>query len=286
MAVDMTLPLNQHAQVAPVVKWAGGKRQLVPALTALLPADIQAWCEPFAGGAALFFAQQPRRAWLNDVNQDLMCVYRVIQHDVETLITALQRHQNTPDYFYLVRDMDRDQQRYAALPDIEKAARLIYLNKTCYNGLFRVNSAGEFNTPFGYYKNPNIVNAATLRAVSAYFNRSDISFSSFDYVQVLQTIDKDFFVYLDPPYDPLSDTASFTGYAKGGFTRADQTRLREQCDALTQRGVRFMLSNSDTAFIREQYACYRIESVQARRAINANPRRRGDVGEVVVMNYE
>jgi len=281
----MTSSSKKNTQVAPVVKWAGGKRQLAPVLTALLPPTIQAWCEPFAGGAALLFALQPRRAWLNDVNQDLMCVYRVIQRDVEKLITALAQHQNTPDYFYAIRDIDRNRQHYAAMSDVEKAARLIYLNKTCYNGLFRVNSAGEFNTPFGYYKNPNIVNAATLWAVNEYFNANDIAFSSLDYVKVLADVDKDFFVYLDPPYDPASETASFTGYAKGGFTRTDQIRLREQCDALNQRGVRFMLSNADTAFIREQYASYRIESVQARRSINSNSHRRGDVGEVVVMNY-
>jgi len=277
---------KKNTLIAPVVKWAGGKRQLVPTLAALLPSKIQAWCEPFAGGAALLFALQPRRVWLNDVNQDLMRVYRVIQHDVEKLIAALEKHQNTPDYFYAIRDIDRNQQQYAELPDVEKAARLIYLNKTCYNGLFRVNSAGEFNTPFGYYKNPNIVNATTLRAVSGYFNQSNVVFSSSDYIKVLADIDKDFFVYLDPPYDPISETASFTGYAKGGFTRIDQIRLREQCDTLTRRGVQFMLSNSDTAFIREQYASYRIESVQAKRFINSNSHRRGDVGEVVVMNYE
>jgi len=277
---------KKNTLIAPVVKWAGGKRQLVSTLAALLPSKIQAWCEPFAGGAALLFALQPCRAWLNDVNQDLMRVYRVIQHDVEKLIEALEKHQNTPDYFYTIREQDRNRQAYSALSDVEKAARLIYLNKTCYNGLFRVNSAGEFNTPFGYYKNPNIANAATLRAVSEYFNRSNIVFSSSDYGEILEAVNKDFFIYLDPPYDPVSDTASFTGYAKGGFTRTDQIRLREQCDTLTRRGVRFMLSNSDTAFIREQYASYRIESVQAKRFINSNSHRRGDVGEVVVMNYE
>jgi len=234
----------------------------------------------------MLFALQPKMAYINDINQDLICVYRAIQHDVEGLIAALKQHQNTPEYFYAIRDMDRNRQAYDALSDMEKAARLIYLNKTCYNGLFRVNNAGEFNTPFGHYKNPNIVNAPTLMAVSKYFQDNQIEFSSSDYVRVLEKTNKNFFVYLDPPYDPVSNTASFTGYARGGFTRKDQIILREQCDELNRRGVKFMLSNSDTEFIREQYKNYNIECIQAKRSINSNSSLRGDVNEIVVTNYE
>jgi len=275
---------KKNPLVAPFVKWAGGKRQLVPALKALLPAKIQAYCEPFVGGGALLFALQPRIACINDINGDLISVYQIIRDDVQTLIDILQTHQNTAQYFYTLRDMDRHRQQYAALPAPEKAARLIYLNKTCYNGLFRVNNAGEFNTPFGYYKKPNIVNAPTLRAVSDYLKNSQVDFFRVDYTQVLKKIDKKYFVYLDPPYDPVCGTASFTGYAKGGFDRAAQEKLRQQCDALHARGIRFMLSNSDTPFIRQQYAHYRIQTVQARRHINANAQGRGDVSEVVIRN--
>jgi len=277
---------KKNELAAPFVKWAGGKRQLVPALAALLPRKITAYCEPFVGGGALLFAVQPQRARLNDINADLIATWQVIRDDVENLITLLARHENSAPYFYALRDMDRQRANYSTLSPLEKAARLIYLNKTCYNGLFRVNNAGEFNTPFGYYKNPNIVNAPVLRAVSDYLNTNRVDFSCTDYAQVLETLDKKHFVYLDPPYDPVSDTASFTGYTKGGFDRAAQQALREQCDALDRRGIRFMLSNSDTSFIREQYANYNISIVQAKRHINSNARGRGDVNELIIRNYE
>jgi len=215
-----------------------------------------------------------------------MGAYTVIKNDVEALIRELKTYKNDPEFFYLIRDLDRDKDLYKSLSEVKKAARLIYLNKTCYNGLFRVNNSGEFNTPFGYYKNPNIVNAPTLRAVSEYFNGNKITLSSLSYEKVLEGLLRDSFVYLDPPYDPVTNTASFTGYARGGFSKEDQIKLRKECDKLDARGIRFMLSNSDTNFIRDQYSRYRIESVSARRFINSNVLRRGDVKEVVVMNYE
>lgn len=205
---------------------------------------------------------------------------------MESLISALSEYKNESDFFYSVRDWDRDKQKYNSLTDIERAARIVYLNKTCFNGLYRVNNSGEFNSPFGSYKNPNIVNAPVLRAVSSYFNEADIYFTSMDYAKVLQTIPKGAFVYLDPPYDPVSATSNFTGYSRGGFSQADQIRLRECCDELDRRGIKFMLSNSSTDFIHEQYAAYNITVVQAKRAINSVASKRGDVDEVVVRNYE
>jgi DNA adenine methylase len=184
-----------------------------------------------------------------------------------------------------VRDWDRDKQKYNSLSKIEKAARIIYLNKTCYNGLFRVNNAGEFNTPFGRYQNPNIVNAPTLRAVSQYFQQTDIAFSCCDYENILSDIPRGTFVYLDPPYDPVSNTANFTGYTRGGFNQEEQIRLRKCCDDLNRRGIKFMLSNSATDFIKEQYAAYNIVIVQANRALNSDATQRGQVDEVVVRNY-
>jgi len=277
---------KRNSLVAPIVKWAGGKRQLAPTLKGLLPPKRKKWCEPFAGGAALLFELQPRIAHLNDINQDLIGTYTVVKNAVEALIGELKKYKNEPDFFYSIRDLDRDKYLYTSLSEVKKAARLIYLNKTCYNGLFRVNNAGEFNTPFGYYKNPNIVNAPTLRAVSDYFNKIQITLSALSYEKVLQNLSQDSFVYLDPPYDPITNTSSFTGYTKGGFSRDDQVKLREECDKLDARGIRFMLSNSDTEFIRDQYSKYRIESFYAKRFINSNAVRRGDVKEVVVMNYE
>lgn len=279
------MSLKKDKLVSPVLKWVGGKRQLLSVLVPLLPKRITTYCEPFVGGGAMLFALQPSTAYVNDVNEELIRVYSVIRHDVEHLIETLGEYRNKADFYYEIRNWDRDAVRYAHLSDLQKAARILYLNKTCYNGLFRVNSAGEFNTPFGNYKNPNIVNAPTLRAVHAYLNTAEIHLSSRDYAQVLSEMPKGAFVYLDPPYDPVTDTASFTGYAKGGFTRDDQIRLREQCDALHKKGVKFMLSNSSTAFIREQYSAYHITTVQAKRAVNSDATKRGEIDEVVVRNY-
>lgn len=278
--------MTKNKLVMPVVKWVGGKRQLLPTLTPLLPERFTTYCEPFLGGGAMLFWRQPQRAIVNDVNSDLIHMYEAIRDNVENLILELEKHKNDSAHFYEVRDWDRNREQYDALSSIEKAARIIYLNKTCYNGLFRVNNAGEFNTPFGNYKNPNIVNAPTLRAVSAYFQKAEITFSCSDYTDVLAEIPRGTFVYLDPPYDPVSDTANFTGYSQDGFYKDDQIRLRECCDDLTQRGIKFMLSNSATDFIKEQYAAYHITVVKAKRAVNSDAAGRGQVDEVVVRNYE
>lgn len=277
--------MKKNKLVAPVLKWVGGKRQLLDELVPLLPKKISAYCEPFVGGGAMLFSIQPKLAYINDINNDLILVYNTIKNDVESLISALTEYKNEADFFYSVRDWDRDKKKYESLTDVEKAARIIYLNKTCYNGLYRVNNAGEFNSPFGNYKNPNIVNAPVLRAVNFYFNNAAIYFSSTDYAETLYSIPKGTFVYLDPPYDPISSTSNFTGYSKGGFTQADQIRLRKCCDDLNNRGIKFMLSNSSTKFIRDQYSAYKITTVHAKRAINSVASKRGEVEEIVVRNY-
>lgn len=277
--------LAKNKLVAPVVKWVGGKRQLLDEITPLLPKRVTNYCEPFLGGGAVLFSIQPSKAIVNDLNADLITVYEVIRDDVEALIESLKKHENTSEYFYTLRDIDRDKASYQSLSKVEKASRLIYLNKTCFNGLFRVNSSGEFNSPFGHYKNPNIVNEPVLRAVSKYFNTSNITFYSEDFAETLSRVHKGGFVYLDPPYDPVSDTASFTGYNKGGFDRSEQLRLKGCCDELTQRGVKFMLSNSATEFIKELYQEYDITIVKAKRAINADASKRGAIEEVLVRNY-
>jgi len=271
--------------VAPVVKWVGGKRQLLDSITALLPEKFSSYCEPFLGGGAVLFSLQPSKAIVNDLNSDLIRVYKVIKDDVETLIELLGKHENSSEYFYSMRDLDRNKEVYVNMSDAEKASRLLYLNKTCFNGLFRVNSSGEFNSPFGYYKNPNIVNEPVLRAVNRYFNTISIDFFSEDFAETLERVNKGGFVYLDPPYDPVSDTANFTGYNKGGFSQSEQVRLKEVCDILTKRNIKFMLSNSATDFIKELYQDYNIHIVQAKRAINSNASKRGAVEEVLVTNY-
>jgi DNA adenine methylase len=277
---------KKNKLVAPVLKWVGGKRQLLEFITPLLPKRITTYCEPFIGGGALLFELQPNTAYINDINDELIRVYNVIKNDVEALIMTLQDFKNEGGYFYAVRDWDRDKTKYSALPDAQKAARILYLNKTCYNGLFRVNNAGEFNSPFGNYPNPNITNAPTLRAVSSYLNTATVHLTSLDYSEVLRTLPKGTFVYLDPPYDPVSDTSSFTGYSKCGFARDDQVRLRECCDELNAKGFKFMLSNSATDFIKEQYIAYHITIVQAKRSVNSDSTKRGEVDEVLVRNYE
>lgn len=278
--------MKKNKLVAPVVKWVGGKRQLLDTLKPMIPKKITTYCEPFLGGGAMLFNIQPNVAYINDINSDLMLVYNIIKSDVEALISMLSTYKNNSEFFYTIRDLDRNKERFASLTNIERAARTIYLNKTCFNGLYRVNNAGEFNSPFGSYKNPNIVNAPVLRAVSSYFNNAEITITSIDYEEILNSIPKGTFVYLDPPYDPISETSNFTGYAKGGFTREDQIRLRKCCDKLTKRNIKFMLSNSSTEFIHEQYKAYNITIVQAKRNINSVSSKRGDVDEVVVRNYE
>ena len=273
--------------IQPVVKWVGGKRQLLQDLNPLLPKGIRSYCEPFFGGGAVLFHLQPKKAIINDVNIELMNMYSIIRDNVEELIEELSIHKNEEDYFYSVRDWDRDKAHYESLNNVIKAARLIFLNKTCYNGLFRVNSTGEFNAPFGRYKKPNIVNAPVLRAVSTYLQTNDVVINSTDYYEILKNIPASFFVYLDPPYDPVSDSSSFTGYNKHGFNKDEQIRLKNACDELDSRGVKFLLSNSATEFIKDLYSPkYNVTIVHAKRAINSVATRRGEVEEVVVRNYE
>ena len=277
--------MTKNNLVAPVLKWVGGKRQLLETFKPLWPKRISTYCEPFLGGGAVFFNLQPRKAYVNDINEDLILVYEVIRDDVESLIEVLSTFRNDADFFYAVRDLDRDKEIFPQLSRVERAARIIYLNKTCFNGLYRVNNAGEFNSPFGSYRNPNIVNAPTLRAVNKYLNSAEIVLTATDYADVLSEIPRNTFVYLDPPYAPVSTTANFTGYTKGGFNQDEQIRLRDCCNELTERKIKFMLSNSDTQLIRDLYEGYNIIPVKARRTVNSVASKRGDVDELVIMNY-
>ena len=272
--------------VVPILKWAGGKRQLLDTLRPMLPKKIKVYCEPFVGGGAMLFDIRPKKAIVNDINSDLILVYTVVRDNVNELIYCLKQFKNTSKMFYEVRSWDRNSTKYNMLSDVEKAARMIYLNKTCYNGLYRVNKAGKFNVPFGKYKNPNIVNESGLKFASDYFNSAEISFSAMDYVKLLQNVHEGDFVYLDPPYDPVSNTSNFTSYTKYGFTRYDQIKLRTCCDELDRKGILFMLSNSATDFILKQYEQYNIAIVKAKRAINSAVAKRGNINEVVIRNYE
>jgi DNA adenine methylase len=277
--------MKTNLLVTPIVKWAGGKRQLLDILLPLVPKKYSLYCEPFVGGGALLFRCQPKKAIINDSNVELMRVYEIVRDNVDALIKELKKFKNEEKFFYATRDLDRDRQKYEKISKIKKAARIIYLNKTCYNGLFRVNSAGEFNAPFGNYSSPNIINEPVLHAVSAYFNLAEMSFACGDYSLLLKKLTRNSFVYLDPPYDPVSDTAAFTGYTQGGFDKKEQIRLREFCDVLDNKNIRFLLSNSSTDFIRKQYKKYNIKTIQARRIINSVATKRGEIDEVVIWNY-
>jgi DNA adenine methylase len=271
--------------VRPFLKWAGGKRQLLPELIKHLPQHYGTYYEPFLGGGALFLALQRTRAVVNDKNAELINCYEVVRDAVEELIAALSQHRNEEAYYYEVRDWDKLPD-FASRSAIERAARIIFLNKTCYNGLFRVNSQGQFNVPFGRYAAPTIVDAAVLRAVSKYLRSEGIRILNLDFCEATREAKRGDFIYFDPPYDPVSDTASFTGYDVNGFGRDEQIRLKELVDQLTKRGCTVLLSNAATDFITELYRGYRQVRVAAARAINSNGQKRGKVDEILVMNYD
>ena len=279
--------MAKNKLVVPFLKWVGGKRQLMPEIKKMLPKGVanRPYYEPFIGGGALFFELQPKRAVINDYNEELINVYTVIRDNPNELIEDLRKHKNTAEYFYEIRSVDR-YPLFNNLTRIERASRVIYLNKTCYNGLYRVNSAGEFNSPFGRYKNPNIVNEPVIRAVSKYLNSSQIQISDGDYELILNDIPANSFVYLDPPYHPISESSNFTGYVQGGWNEEDQIRLRNVCNVLNDNGIEFLLSNSASSFIKEIYCDYDIRTVQAKRAVNSNSSKRGQVDEFLIRNYE
>lgn len=276
--------------IAPVLKWVGGKRQLIPYIEPLIPKKITTYVEPFVGGGAILLHLQPQKAIINDFNQELMNVYEVIKEQPLELIEQLEKHQseNSEEYYYEIRALDRIPS-YEKLTKVEKASRILYLNKTCYNGLFRVNSSGQFNAPYGKYKNPAIVNDVAIKALSNYFNSSNIKFLTGDYRGALKGLRKGSFVYFDPPYMPVSSSSNFTGYTENGFGYDKQVELRDECLKLNKKGIKFLQSNSYTPEILELYSdssVFKIEVVQAKRSVNSKSDRRGEISEVLIYNYE
>lgn len=279
--------MAKNKLVSPFVKWVGGKRQLLKEIEQELPKDLTRlkFFEPFVGGGAVFFHLQPRSAAINDANPELVNAYEMIKTDVGGLIKNLKTHKNDADYFYEIRALDREE-KFLKLSKIERASRLIYLNKTCFNGLYRVNNSGEFNSPFGRYENPNIVNEPVLRAVSNFLNANEIKITNLEYAEALKKIGKNSLVYFDPPYHPVSDSSNFTGYVAGGWGEEEQKRLRDLCDQLTEKGVKFLLSNSSAPLIYDLYKKYQIKTIKAARSINSVGTKRGDVDEVLIKNYD
>jgi DNA adenine methylase len=279
---------KKNTKVKPYLKWAGGKRQLLPVIENYIPDEneINTYYEPFIGAGAVLFARQPSNAVINDHNTQLITTYKVIKDQVEELIRLLQAHKesNTKEYFYDIREQDRKLDTFNTLSDVEKAARFIYLNKTCYNGLYRVNSQGLFNVPFGKYKNPAICEEITLRSINQYFNSSNITILNGDFSEAVKNAGEGDFVYLDPPYHSPNNM-NFTGYQAGGFNEGEQVRLYETYLQLTSKNVKCLLSNSDTDFIRDLYKDFNIHTVKATRAINSDASKRGKVNEVLVQNW-
>jgi len=253
----------------PFLKWAGGKRQLLSELIRRLPSSYDRYFEPFVGGGALLFGLQPINANISDANPELINAYNVVRRQPADLIAQLTQHENTKEYFLWMRALKCDE-----LTELERASRLIYLNKTCFNGLYRLNRSGQFNVPFGNYKKPKICDARNILNCSQLLQNVNISCASFEIT--LESPRSGDFVYLDPPY-----VNTFTSYTATGFGMDMQIKLRDACDDLDRRGVRFLLSNSDVPATRELYGRYHVTTIPSvRRAIN-----RGIAGEILVQNY-
>lgn len=274
--------VEESAAPRPFLKWVGGKSQLIAQFRPLLPRKFERYFEPFVGGAALFFElrelRPEKQAHLRDVNAELIDCYRAVRDHVGDVIAALGKHRYDRDHYYRVRD-----DKPGTLTLVERAARTIYLNKTGFNGLYRVNSAGRFNVPFGRYTNPTFCDPDNLRACSRALRGVDIEVA--DFQAVVAEAEPGDFVYFDPPYVPVSETSDFTSYAAGGFGPEEQKRLAEAFGRLARKGVYVMLSNSDTPMVRELYAGHRIDVVYAARSVNSNATRRGKIGEVVVRSW-
>lgn len=270
----------------PILKWAGGKRQLVSRIVEIMPEEYSAYYEPFIGGGALLFAVKPSICVINDLNEELINVYSVIANHPGELKTLLEKHQacHCKDYYYKVRSLDRTES-YKFLSDIERAARTIYLNRTCFNGLYRVNRSGYFNTPMGTYEKPLILDSNNIDAINEYFGKTDITFLVGSYTDALKNVSNGDFVYLDPPYDPVSESSDFTSYTKQGFSRQDQEELRDEVNRLTELGAKVLVSNSDTEFINNLYADFEIIHIEANRSINSNGNSRRGTKEVLIKNY-
>jgi len=265
----------------PFLKWAGGKGQLLKQYEEFLPSpkQIGRYFEPFIGSAALFFYLQPNNALLADSNENLIETYRVIQNDVDNLIRVLGSHKNDEAYFYQMRALNPNQ-----MGAVERAARLIYLNKTCFNGLYRENKKGEFNVPFGRYANPTICDPERLRTASRALQGVELLIADFEEA----TVGCDFgdFIYFDPPYVPITATSSFTSYNRDGFTVNDHIRLADTFHCLASKGCDVMLSNSSAPLVYDLYSGrgYTITEIEARRSINSNPNRRGPITELLITN--
>lgn len=271
----------------PFVKWAGGKRQIIDELKKYIPDEFNTYYEPFIGGGALLFELAPKKAVINDSNAELMNVYQVLCDDskFKKMCRVLNNYEtnHSEEFFYEIRNKDKNKNTFNRLSDYTRAARTIYLNKACFNGLYRVNSKNEFNVPFGKKSKVNTYDGNNLITVSNYLTMNDINILNKDFEEVLKDAKKGDFVYFDPPYD--SDNNIFTSYTEEGFGKEEQRRLAKVFKELDQKGVYVMLSNHNTTLINELYKDYHIHVIEAKRNINSNGKKRGKVEEVIVTNF-
>lgn len=275
-----------QAHLHPFLKWAGGKRQILNKLMDMRPKQFNIYYEPFVGGGALFWKLAPSTAVISDINAELINAYQMVRDHVEELLVLLEEHhrKHNKEHYYCVRGLGSN--IVARLTPLERAARMIYLNKTAYNGLWRVNRRGEMNVPIGRYKNPKIYDPENLRACSTVLRQNQVKIVCEDYGNVIDAARPGDWVYLDPPYFPVSATADFTSYTPDGFEKQEQERLASVCRDLDRRGVMFMASNADVSPVHGLYAGFRIEHIKVGRAISCNGRKRGEkAGEVIITNY-
>lgn len=272
----------------PFVKWAGGKRSIINELVKLSPVEYGTYYEPFVGGGALLFELQPKKAVINDYNKELMNVYACIKDEKKfnAMVKELNKHEieHSEEYYYKVRDLDKDSKKFNKLADYKRAARTIYLNKACFNGLYRVNSKNEFNVPFGKKNKVNTYDGINLGIIYYFLNTNDIKLLSVDFEEAVKDAKKGDFIYFDPPYD--SDTQTFNSYTENGFGKDEQKRLAKVFKDLDSKGCYVMISNYNTTLVKELYKGYKFHKVTAPRNIGAKAKDRGMVEEVIITNYE
>ena len=272
----------------PFVKWAGGKRQIIDKLLQYAPNDFNTYFEPFVGGGALLFELSPKNAVISDFNKELINVYECIKDEnkFKKMCSELNHYEasHSEEFYFEIRNKDRDKTKFNKIVDYKRAARTIYLNKSCFNGLYRVNSKNEFNVPFGKKLKVNTYDGGNLITVSNYLTMNDIKILCVDFEDAVKSAKKGDFVYFDPPYD--SDTSTFNSYTEDGFGKEEQRRLAKVFKELDAKGVYVMLSNHNTSLVNELYKDYHIHLIEAKRSINANGKKRGKVEEVIITNYE
>ncbi|HHA7239606.1 TPA: DNA adenine methylase [Streptococcus pneumoniae] len=271
----------------PFTKWTGGKRQLLPVIRELMPKTYNRYFEPFVGGGALFFDLAPKDAVINDFSAELINCYQQIKDNPQELIEILKVHQeyNSKEYYLDLRSADRDE-RIDMMSEVQRAARILYMLRVNFNGLYRVNSKNQFNVPYGRYKNPKIVDEELISAISVYLNNNQLEIKVGDFEKAIVDVRTGDFVYFDPPYIPLSETSAFTSYTHEGFSFADQVRLRDAFKRLSDTGAYVMLSNSSSALVEELYKDFNIHYVEATRTNGAKSSSRGKISEIIVTNYE